>query len=103
MPKKVSGAMSLLRRSGVASLRTIRTDVVRRVEGVWEASPADRAHRFCRSKARDGIVVARDARRIRHVGECLPTPRAVGETKLVGAYPPSVRRERSSGTGDEGA
>jgi hypothetical protein len=27
-PKKVSGAMSLLRRSGVASLTTIRTDVV---------------------------------------------------------------------------
>jgi hypothetical protein len=60
-------------------------------------------HRFCRSQARDGLVVARDARRIRQVGECLPTPRAVGEAGLVGAYPPSVRRERSSGTGDEGA
>lgn len=45
----------------------------------------------------------RDARRIRQVGESLPTPRAVGEAGLVGAYSPSVRRERSPGTGDEGA
>lgn len=67
---------------------------------------AARCRRFAAANtvgSEDGIIVARDARGVWQVGERLPTPRAVGEAGLVGAYPPSVRRGRSAGTGDQEA
>jgi hypothetical protein len=47
------------------------------------------------------LLLTRDAGRVRQVGECLPTLRAVVKAGSLAAHPRSVRRRGDTRTGDE--
>jgi hypothetical protein len=49
----------------------------------------------------NGLLLARDARRVRQVGGCLPTLRAVVKAGSLAAHPRSVGRRGVTRTGDE--
>src|SRR5215208_5114313 len=49
------------------------------------------------------LLLAGDARRVRQMGECLPTLRAVVKAGSLATHPPSIRRRGVTGPGDEEA